>query len=151
MVNYDTLTSYAIQRFYNSLDSGKLVTAYGVCKSFAITFSQHGVVTELQELRDEFKLKTGMDVIDVVSLGLFSVNHTIEFEVTTPKGQIVRSQISGYEIYKYMLNFQMKMQELFDKAMIGSMKQSLDSDSEDVSGLLDELGGVIDIKSEQKK
>lgn len=148
MVSYDTLTSYAIQRFYSSLDAGKLVTAYGVCKSFAITFGQHDVVEELQKTREEFKLKTGMDVIDVASLGLFSPNQTIEFELTTPSGRQIRSQISGYEVYKYMLSFQMKMQELFDRAMIGSMKQSMDSSIESSSELLKGLGDSVELESD---
>lgn len=150
-MNYDTLTQYAIQRFYNSLDAGKLVTAYGVCKSFALTFQQYDVVDALEALRVEFKVKTGMDVIDVVSLGLFSVDQIIEFEVTTSKGKIIRSQISGYEVYKYMLNFQMAMQELFDKAMIGSMKQSLDATSESgtKTDLLGELGDSIDFEKSE--
>ena len=145
MVNFDTLAHFAIQRFYGSIDSGRMVTAYGVVKSFAIAFNQMDIVNELKDAREDFKKRTGMDMIDVVSLGLFSADHTIEFEMARDGKKPVRATISGYDIYKYLLDFQMQLQELFDRAMIQSMRQTSETTEDDkTSELLASLGDAFD-------
>ena len=142
MVNFDTLATYAIQRFYSALDSGRLVTAYGVVKSFAVAFNQQDIVRELQDLRHRFKTLVGMDIIDVVSLGLFSIRHEIVFEVRKGKHKTETRSMSGYDIYRFMLNFQMELQELFDRALIQSMKQSTTTSEEASKEILEAFKGL---------
>jgi hypothetical protein len=139
-VNYDTLATYALQRFYSALDTGRVLTAFGVLRSFAVAFEETDVVTDLDEALVNFKRVNGVDLIDVISLGLFRVDCELEFGSRHKK-----VKKSGYDIYKALYRFQMKLQELFDKALIGSMKQaggtegSFDTDSV-LSNLKQSLG-----------
>lgn len=142
MVNFDTLASYALQRFYTSLDSGRLLTSFGVVRSFALAFGLENIKNKLDKLRTDFRNEVGVGIVDVMSLGLFGRDIELVFENEETNEKIV---LSGYEVYKALYHFQLKLQELFDEALIASMKMSPSAEEMDIDKLFEGLGGVAEI------
>ena len=142
MVSYDTLTAYSIQRFYNALDRGRLITAIGVTRSFGVAFKQNDIVKKVDELMFNFEKKLGVSLVDVVALGLFNKDHVVEFET---KG--TSTKITGYEIYKSLYNFQMKLQDIFNEALLASMKDStIEGGTVDFDKITKALAGGVDFE-----